>query len=714
MNCVNLLIICITGLLLCNVLADEAKKPLPLTQLMMMKKDGVDPAIIQALILDSIPGGAAMADIIDLVGDEKVSQSAVLALIAGKGIDLPEELIFQLTNTDPKSVLINQLSEKYDTHPTVMEILMDGSADKNILTKHYITKMGGDDLSPVQVAMIRAMLNGEEFTKDSLMGALASQMYEKEDIYTKLGMKAMMNGDSKNGLVYLLLSQTKTDKLDFSHRYAKNEAIFAYIAEQTNDGKISAQTVMDIALGEKISALNPDASFTDIFGVKAYDFVCAAHHDEILLDCSAQYKKTVWSPLECVNAGCCYRTTGCYENVLGKIGVGLARDMIDEDHVTEILGGELPDLEQFWPDAIIPWIPSASDPAEVGFAEALTGRGNDFLNSYHFDNFFTGLKATAMPNIAPNERRPNFVWKPHGVTPFPFATEIPQAIAINDNDELTFGGPPAEAEAAEAAAPLIPGMTGIETPDTSCIEVAKADRIACISNIEALGEGGEEACAATGCCFAPDYSDLTKPACFQQISYGQCYNIEDEEKIDCGSPGISQDECLSNPRCCWDSTTTNNKFGINSYIPWCFYKKNSFILSDEKCARSSYSEPCFEGSAEKWNSMISEESCVAAGCCYQKPKSYTFLQRVLAGLRVKSDRCFKPASTAFKKVDPAPVVEPEPATEPPPDPVCKYDSNPNEREDCGNYWWFTCEITKGCCYKREIFYKGTPWCFKKS
>ena len=57
------------------------------------------------------------------------------------------------------------------------------------------------------------------------------------------------------------------------------------------------------------------------------------------------------------------------------------------------------------------------------------------------------------PNIAPNKRRPNFVWKPHGVTPFPFATEIPQAIAINDKNELTFGGPPAVADAAAAAAP---------------------------------------------------------------------------------------------------------------------------------------------------------------------------------------------------------------------------------------------------------------------
>jgi hypothetical protein len=92
------------------------------------------------------------------------------------------------------------------------------------------------------------------------------------------------------------------------------------------------------------------------------------------------------------------------------------------------------------------------------------------------------------------------------------------------------------------------------------------------------------------------------------------------------------------------------------------------------------------------------------------------LQRVLAGLRRETNKCFKPASTAFSKVDDPPVVEEEEVVAA--DPVCKQLRQQAvqqiEREDCGNFWWFTCEIVKGCCYKKEPYFSGTPWCFMKS
>ena len=62
----------------------------------------------------------------------------------------------------------------------------------------------------------------------------------------------------------------KLGVLGFSERYPRNEAVFAYIAEQTSNGKISASTILEIALGEQISALNPDATFMDLFGVQAF------------------------------------------------------------------------------------------------------------------------------------------------------------------------------------------------------------------------------------------------------------------------------------------------------------------------------------------------------------------------------------------------------------------------------------------------------------
>ena len=68
---------------------------------------------------------------------------------------------------------------------------------------------------------------------------------------------------------------------------------------------------------------------------------------------------------------------------------------------------------------------------------------------------------------------------------------------------------------------MIAGITGVDGGPPSCIATAPQDRLACISNMDALSEGGEAQCLDLGCCFAPDYSDLSTPACFQDISYGK-------------------------------------------------------------------------------------------------------------------------------------------------------------------------------------------------
>lgn len=697
--------------------AYDSKEPLSWLQLYIMKHDGVDKQVIRAFVLDAIPGvnGSQLSTLLDLLEDGKLTKDEFIDQLMGDGFDVPEELIMYLHQTNPKDALLKELTGLYGIPAIFIDILMDKQeGDDSIVRKYLVSNLVGDDISPVQKAVLEAAFKGEDITKENIISSLTAQILGQNDIYTQLGMKAIKEGNKKDGLAYLILSQTAKPSQGFYDKYPKNEALFAYFVEQTNGGKISAKTILNMALGEQIDALNPDATFLDKFGVQAHDFVCAAHHNEILLDCSATANKFLASPLECVNAGCCYRSTGCYENVLGKIGMGLASDMIDETHITTLLGEQLPELANFWPDGVIPWIPSNAIPSAAALAAALTGQEQSFLDSYKMvgNNFptdpasiYLGLNPTKIPDIRPNARRPDFVWRPHAVTAFPHATEIPQAVII-DNNEYRFGGPPS-VDAVDPVPPLIEISSQI-TPDiASCVATPNEDRYACMSNYEALLPTGQFACTALGCCHAPDYKDLSVTACFKDISYGQCYNVPNEDKIECGSPGITQEECVSNPRCCWDSTTTNNNFNT---FPWCYYKKHSFILSNEVCARSSYSEGCFTGKFEDFNQLISETSCLNAGCCYKPRARLTYFQRLFNGPSTKTV-CFKPASYTYTVLDPAPQP---PATGAVADPVCKYDGNPYNRENCAASSYYACVSINGCCYKPEPLYQGAPWCFKKA
>ena len=43
-------------------------------------------------------------------------------------------------------------------------------------------------------------------------------------------------------------------------------------------------------------------------------------------------------------------------------------------------------------------------------------------------------------------------------------------------------------------------------------------------------------------------------------------------------PGISRDQCLSNPRCCYNSTFSVADLQKNPNAPWCFYKLRKFTV----------------------------------------------------------------------------------------------------------------------------------------
>lgn len=59
---------------------------------------------------------------------------------------------------------------------------------------------------------------------------------------------------------------------------------------------------------------------------------------------------------------------------------------------------------------------------------------------------------------------------------------------------------------------------------SSCRAVQKNDKVGCISNSVALSSGGQTKCSEVGCCYDADYGDISVPACFRLVTYGNDNN----------------------------------------------------------------------------------------------------------------------------------------------------------------------------------------------
>merc|ERR1712038_221995 len=91
-----------------------------------------------------------------------------------------------------------------------------------------------------------------------------------------------------------------------------------------------------------------------------------------------------------------------------------------------------------------------------------------------------------------------------------------------------------------------------------------------------------------------------KPEILIEIPLGEC-PVLDEDKIDCGYPGITQDQCEARD-CCYAPADTSEP------TPWCF--KNSDMMSESECNYQDKLDCGYYG--------ITKEQCEARNCCYEE------------------------------------------------------------------------------------------------
>jgi len=149
-----------------------------------------------------------------------------------------------------------------------------------------------------------------------------------------------------------------------------------------------------------------------------------------------------------------------------------------------------------------------------------------------------------------------------------------------------------------------------------------------------------------------------------------CGSILPQQRVDCGHPGITHDECTDRG-CCWDTNVRD--------VPWCFdptTQKPATTL-DPHCDVGDPKTRVNCGPAG-----VDEVACLEKGCCYDAS---------VDGV----PWCFHPGQTI--------------ASERPSAPNCDV-GEPGDRENCGppTVDESACR-EKGCCWDSSV--EGVPWCF---
>merc|ERR1712136_286647 len=128
---------------------------------------------------------------------------------------------------------------------------------------------------------------------------------------------------------------------------------FLKLSSDREGGKVPAKTILEIALGDDVASIKAD-DFEQLFGVDQREFICMAHENSVRVPCLVN-QATVTA--ETCPSHCCFnglQSDGemqqdaavpiCYHNLLGKIGAGIARHMINDDNIKSLFGGNLPTL----------------------------------------------------------------------------------------------------------------------------------------------------------------------------------------------------------------------------------------------------------------------------------------------------------------------------------------------------------------------------------
>jgi hypothetical protein len=175
-------------------------------------------------------------------------------------------------------------------------------------------------------------------------------------------------------------------------------------------------------------------------------------------------------------------------------------------------------------------------------------------------------------------------------------------------------------------------------------------------NFEALkdyADGGDK-CLAAGCCFSEEEFLKGRDACYRAVDYGTCENLPSEfKKTECGWDGITEGECLTNPKCCYNPTSDVG-------VPWCHFKMSATLDGEDGWCEAWSNEKlrhierpaCFvttktnlftDTEASNINNLVNQEQCEAAGCCFDDSLNVDEIDFLKDGLGLASapTRCFK-------------------------------------------------------------------------
>lgn len=435
----------------------------------------------------------------------------------------------------------------------------------------------------------------------------------------------------------------------------------------TNGGHIAGADILNVALGESLGPIS-ELDFERYFGSPAKQFSCRAHQSRIKVPCGVNPTAN-----ECLAAGCCYKPDpdagipNCYHDLYGKIGSAILRrsyvksDPDKEDAISSLfVDGRIPTL-----DKILRY--------DTPFGVSLNS--NDGLSKiglnavkYETTNWWDsskvvgedGVEAVFTKNEATRPRygRPDFKWKPHGPTQSPYFDEMP---GINPT-----AAPGSGYEDLNQYYKMWLSYAAAQD-EAQCALINPTSRIKCMENYEALVDAatGGNVCKTAGCCFNEDSFLEGNHACYRAQDYGTCIDTEfppEFIKRECGYEGITEKQCLTNPRCCYylDYEVTG--------APACFYKYSHTIDESEWCTawnliynKDKDRKECFatgsktnmftadKNTISNINNLVSKEQCLAADCCYDETLSYDAIEWIQQGLGQTTElyRCFKKENPAI-------------------------------------------------------------------
>jgi hypothetical protein len=594
------------------------------------------------------------------------------------------------SNIDKDQFIYSQMPEPLGT---IMRLKKNNEPKGTELLKRYFARtsnMFGDDEVPADL-----FIQGDTAGLKKYM--IAKQIEQ---------MKSAPGGDFTTALMYRKLTgQTADDSVTnkelmaagmFAGQLDQNGAAvkpndaylmfkFLKLSSGKEGGKVPAKTILEIALGEDVASIKSQ-DFEQLFGVDQSEFICLAHENSVRVPCLVNQATVV---AETCPKHCCFNPLSsagdmqtdanvpiCYHNLLGKIGAGIAKHMINDANIKSLFGGELPTLTDLtdattWAESQMPEVLRRLNKDEGDFFGNPKGTKSWWEQTYDDKQF--NIHVTPAPSTS-NSRSSN--WVPHGTDMPP--GWIPQTGKYGvgseiDNEELITLDQIISSELSKVRATL-------NQDSYTCKLVAKKDMVNCfINNYEALrGADPAQSCAAKGCCYREGNLFEEAPVCYRSLRNGYCDPYNPDESIDkttkaykwwdahpqrkaCGSQeNVTKHQCELNPSCCFND---NPRLAGD---PWCYYRGGVETLvaegdasSDAQCNAVNIlkRQHCFDNTnkfGKVLNKMATDEQCKTAGCCFDPEalKQNQELGGLLGGsLDLTGPHCFKKENDMLDNTD---------------------------------------------------------------